>query len=119
MALIGPRMRRYKGTLTTDGAGAATADITIPTGYKLRRISLSSGDPSGGGAPLTGGTLKAQDTTGAGTIHATVTPTGANESVDVNFNATAVVTALRVSVTGGGATKKAGYAVWLQRTRAH
>lgn len=118
MALIGPRIRRFKGVLTTDGAGAASAALTIPTGYKLLKVTLNT-NGDGGATPLTGGTLVAQDNAGAGTIHATVTATGAGEAVSKTFNATAVVSTLNIVVAGGGATKKAAYAVWVQRTRAH
>jgi len=106
-------IKKLSGTLTTDGAGAASTDLTT-SGYKLYKVNLNSGDPTGGGANLTGGTLKAQDNAGAGTIHATVTPSGAGNTVEKALGSgVAVTNTLRISVSGGGATKKCGYSVWL------
>lgn len=95
-----------KGTITTDGAGAGTANITT-TGYRLRRVRVRNID-------LTGGTLIAQDNAGAGTIH--LASAAGTQNRKSTFVAPATVTSpLRITVAGGGATKRVRYAVELRR----
>jgi hypothetical protein len=118
MALIGPRIKRYQGTLTTDGAGAATVDLTPGTGYKLIK-ARGSNDPTAV-APLTGGTIVFRDNSGTGTAvndtHST--PQTTNE-FEKTYNAVTPVTNLRITIAGGGASKKYQYSVWFARTRSH
>jgi hypothetical protein len=134
MALIGRRVKRFTGTITTDGAGAGVADITqgsaggvavagTTPSYKLIRVDISQG-----AAPLTGGTVVIRDNSGAGSaVNTTVTVgSGADQlaatagaHVSRTFAAPTPVTNVRLTIAGGGATKTIGYRAVFARTRAH
>jgi hypothetical protein len=116
MPLIAPRIKRYKGTLTTDGTGAASINLTPGTGYKLFRATGSN--PATGG--LTGGTVVFRDNNGTGTaVNDTHSTPQTTTTFDKTYNVTTIVTDLKITIATGGATKVYGYDVTFYRTRAH
>lgn len=119
MALIGPRIKRYTGVITTDGAGAAAVDLTPGTGYKLLRINGTNGGV-GGASPLTGGTIVFRDNDNTGTaVNETHSTPQTTAQFEKTFNAPAPVTNLQITIAGGGATLQYSYSVTFARTRAH
>ena len=135
MAVIGPRIKKQTGTITTDGAGAAALDVAIPTGvggarsetYKLIAVELANGDPAASFAtPLTGGTVNVRDNSAAGTaVNFTITvgtevpvAGGAPNFVKrFGMPVPVPVTNIRFTVAGGGATKKMAYRLVYARTK--
>lgn len=138
MAVIARRIKRFTGELTTDGAGAATADVVfgsaggvaapallVPS-YKLIKVILENGAAADNTVPLTGGTVVIRDNSGAGSaINKTVTVDGseglsttAGSVYHQRFNARAAVTNVRLTIAGGGASKKLQYQMWFARTKA-
>ncbi len=118
MALIGPRIKRYKGTLTTDGAGAASVILTPGTGYKVIKCT-GANDPTDV-APLTGGTIVFRDNSNTGTaVNDTHSTPQTTPTFSKSYNAVTPVTNLQITIASGGAAKKYNYAVWFARTRAH
>lgn len=135
MALIGRRIKRFTGTLTTDGVGAATVDIvpgsaggvTAPAllvpSYKLIAVDITNGDAAGAN-PLTGGTVVVRDNSGAGSaVNYTITQStdlpAAGSTHSRRLNAPTPVTNVRITVASGGATKTLKYRMVFARTRAH
>lgn len=118
MALIGPRIKRYKGTLTTDGAGAASVTLTPGTGYKLIRVCGSNDNTAA--APLTGGTIVFRDNGGAGTaVNDTHSTPQTTNDFTKSYDAVTPVTNLTITIATGGAAKVYNYTVTFARTRAH
>jgi len=131
MAVIGRRTKRFTGTVTTDGAGAAVTDIVqgsaggsaLAPSYKLIRVDIQNGDDAGA-TPLTGGTIVVRDNSGAGSaVNFTVTqatdlPAGGSIFTKT-LNAPTPVTNVRLTTASGGATKKFKYRLVFARTRAH
>lgn len=120
MALIGPKVKTVVGTATVaGGAGAATATIAVPTGYKLRALV------GGEGTLAAAATISIKDTNGAGSelLGGTAGYTvGTDSGVFLKrfFNALTVTTPLLITVASGGAN--GNLTVWratFVRTRAH
>lgn len=138
MAVIARRVKKFTGVLTTDGSGNATADVVfgaaggaaIPSGtpsYKLIRVTLSNGDTDFT-VPLTGGTVNVRDNSGAGSAvnytvnvdgSAGLTASAGGGLNDKPLDAPTPVTNVRITIAGGGASKKLHYAMWFARVRAH
>jgi hypothetical protein len=102
MALIGPRVKNVSATATVaGGAGAATANIAVPSGYKLRALVL------GVGTIAAAGTISVKDNAGAGAelLNGTAGHTvGTDPNSKAQFyNALTVTTPLTVTVASGGA----------------
>lgn len=118
MALIGPRIKRFKGTLTTDGAGAASVNLTPGTGYKL--IKVSGSNDVTGAAALTGGTIVFRDNSNTGTaVNDTHSTPQTTNDFRKTYDAVTPVTNLAITIAGGGASKVYNYTVTFARTRAH
>lgn len=124
MALIARRIKRFTGTITTDGAGAATVDVVpgsaggvapISPSYKLIKVVFTNVDMTG--------TVNVRDNSGAGTaVNYTITiatDLDAALTHTKSLDAPTPVTNVRFTVAGGGATKTGRYTMTFARTRAH
>lgn len=111
---IGPRIKRFRGTLTCDGTGAASINLTPGAGYKLHKIVGANHDATN---PLTGGTVVFRDNNGTGSaVNETHSTPQTTKQIEKTFHAKAIVTDLKITITGGGASKLYNYDVTFYRT---
>jgi hypothetical protein len=101
--------RVFKGTITTDGAGAGSASI-VSTGYRFKSAHIRNVDAANAGV------ITIKDNNGAGATLQSVTLSASVQNGGVRPNPyTTVVNPLVVAITGGGASKRFRYEVVLKR----
>jgi hypothetical protein len=105
---------RFVGSFTTDGAGAATVNLTVParTDGRVRRVTRAEiGNASA--TPMTGGTATLKDNAGAGQTILTYTQATDGTRKSLTAPVSTIVGNLRITVAGGGASKNGEYFIEL------